>query len=411
MKIIITESQLYNLISEKRKYHNTNVDPSFNQYLNNLLSNFNVDDVFVSFRDNIYVTDINPINIYNTPTGVYTYPLKSFKKYITNDIDEEKFRNLFPYKNQEPFIVFFIINNEFNDNILNSKTPKSKLNSFTRNIIKLYQNNKPVVNLCDKFINNKYKPIGYQTLHNTHNFWRLIHDIIPLLDNSNIKNKKTKITNLCNKINVFGFEDFNGDGFIHPDEPTQAVFFRFKGIGQSFYYSKINPTSRKKTHLFSKLDDSKGDFTNIFNLISSYISEINGATLDIALKKLTNQSHKNKLIFSLLNNENARDRYHNDVVEVSIDHLEPNQIKNYVENITHNFKPYLFTVYNVDGILNKSPINQKDDIIYFLLNDMSQNITNHFEMKNYIEKIILLSKKHISNKKQFNSFINNKFNI
>src|SRR5574343_464491 len=96
MKLIITEQQFKQLINinELRSNPDKNVDPSFNEFFDNLISKFNIDDIFVSFRNSMNVTDVNPNNQYNTPTGFYSYPLKSYKA----DINELKFKNTFNEK-------------------------------------------------------------------------------------------------------------------------------------------------------------------------------------------------------------------------------------------------------------------------------------------------------------------------
>ena len=39
------------------------------------------------------------------------------------------------------------------------------------------------------------------------------------------KSKQNRINLICRKIGVNGFIDYEGHGFIHPAEPSQAVFF------------------------------------------------------------------------------------------------------------------------------------------------------------------------------------------
>jgi len=47
-------------LTEKRSHPETNIDPTFEEYLNKILSSAPIEDLFVSFRKEMYVTDINP---------------------------------------------------------------------------------------------------------------------------------------------------------------------------------------------------------------------------------------------------------------------------------------------------------------------------------------------------------------
>ena len=234
-------------VFEKRSHADTNVDKSFNEFLNDLLAKYNIDDIFVSFRETKDVTDINPNNQYDTPSGFYTYPLRSYKDRITNDISEHKFRKVFPYKSDLDYIYFFIPNNL--DNVLDADTPKEKVIEYAEKIKTIF---KQIVvgELCDDFIlrlNNNSPTLRGK--HNTHKLWYLIYNVAKELmttqtfDSYTKTNTKPIIFNLiCNKIGIYGFADYNGDGFIHTNEPKQAVFFKVKNLGKVFIYEhpKLN---------------------------------------------------------------------------------------------------------------------------------------------------------------------------
>jgi hypothetical protein len=95
VKHIITEGDNKFELDEKRSHPDTNVDQSFNEFFHNLTSKYDSKDIFVSFRDTQNVTDINPKNQFNTPTGFYCYPLSSYD--YDESMSEYEFRGLFPY--------------------------------------------------------------------------------------------------------------------------------------------------------------------------------------------------------------------------------------------------------------------------------------------------------------------------
>ena len=59
--------------------------------------------------------------------------------------------------------------------------------------------------------------------HETHSFWLFLHDISGVLSPNNIRYMFPK---LCREIGIDGFDDDGCEGWIHPNEPCQTVFFR-----------------------------------------------------------------------------------------------------------------------------------------------------------------------------------------
>jgi hypothetical protein len=55
-------------------------------------------NTFISFRDSVNVSFINPKNIYETPTGVYSYPSNNFLTDIKNCNTISEFLQIFPFK-------------------------------------------------------------------------------------------------------------------------------------------------------------------------------------------------------------------------------------------------------------------------------------------------------------------------
>lgn len=233
MKFILNESQ-YNGLDEARKNPATNQDPTLREFVEKVMRIAPLEDIYISFRRTIDVTDVNKHNEFNTPTGVYCYPLSAydFSKSLDN---EQKFRGLFPYASLNPFIHFIVL--KTGNGVLDAKTPKRAINEYVRKIKALYKDIKPIVNLCDLFLANKYSSKYTTPSHPTHLFWLFLYDIVAYLtEGGNMKRRVTRINLLCREIGVNGFVDKLGDGFIHEAEPKQAVFFKLKGIANVYIY-------------------------------------------------------------------------------------------------------------------------------------------------------------------------------
>lgn len=254
---------LESLNLEARSNPELNPKETFQTFMQNLLAKTNFENLFVSFRSNIYVTDINPKNEYETPTGLYAYPLASYftKSQLEGDVTdpnnnklEQNFRERFPYQSDLKYMMFLNVKNI--TNLLTKSTPKEKLDEYVNKINHIYGNITPVHEYCKLFLNNEYQsPYKRTPYHDTHLFWLFLYSIAPYINKGG--QKVTTITNICHKIGVDGFIDRDGEGYIHPAEKRQAVFFRVKGIADVYTYKDIrNPFkplirySRDKKYMF-----------------------------------------------------------------------------------------------------------------------------------------------------------------
>ena len=233
---IISEHQIINairkIVSEARRNPETNIDEKFSDFYNRMIQKAPIENIFISFRDTTHVTDVNPKNIYNTPTGFYTYPLVAFD--IPDNPNEVEFRRKFPFANDKEYINFFMLKNH--DGILTGGTDKTTLDEYVKKIKKLYNGVGEVEKLCDSFIDGSYSSdYNKSPVHDTHLLWLLLYDITKDIQN---KSKQNRINLICRKIGVNGFIDYEGHGFIHPAEPNQAIFFKVKNLGEVFIYEK-----------------------------------------------------------------------------------------------------------------------------------------------------------------------------
>lgn len=349
-------SILKNRLDEKRSHPETNIDPTFEEFLDKILNLGDINDLFVSFREDVFVTDINPTNQYSTPTGVYTYPLASYK--VFPNMKEENFRSLFPYQKNLPYMVFFHLKNR--EGVLDATTDKSVIDIYVRKIQELYSDINPINSLCDLYLNNQYKSSYTDSMHETHKFWLFLHDIVPYIGE---RKNQTKITNLCNRIGIKGFIDYKGDGYIHQAEKRQAVFFRFKGIGDLFYYKRKKTTSNLSILYKRMLSAVKN------NTLDKLISEISGNMNIVDLFNMMSYNQLSKIFI------NAIDK----------DHL----INTILKYNTLSDTLYLSILYysNTEEILNKLGdkfnLMTKTDIINLLikLNDDNKQVLINYILK------------------------------
>jgi hypothetical protein len=161
MKLIISENQFEELIqvetfvNEKRANADTNINETFGQFFTKLINYSRLENIFLSFRRSIDVTDVNPNNQYNTPTGFYTYPLGAYTTEIDNaynkdtkEINEQSFRNIFPYQRELKYMVFFVLKRK--EGVLTKNTPKSELDEYVKRVQKLLLGNYTDENIPDE---------------------------------------------------------------------------------------------------------------------------------------------------------------------------------------------------------------------------------------------------------------------
>jgi hypothetical protein len=82
------------------------------------------DLIFISFRDSIHVTFINPNNTYGTPTGIYTYPWQNyyddkFEKFVKNYLVANAGKNI-PFGSDRKYM--FIYKLKSNQGVFTNKT-------------------------------------------------------------------------------------------------------------------------------------------------------------------------------------------------------------------------------------------------------------------------------------------------
>jgi hypothetical protein len=167
-------------------------------------------DVYISFRS-IKKIGINPQSTYNTPNGIYTYPLSLIWQ---NYFDHRNNSIWVPFALDEPFI--YVIKPKPGTKELDIGSYQD--DDYERDIQKL-KNSKltaPYVDIINKYIDIK----GDYGMF----IWRIMYQITKTIKDGESGNK----ANFWNRIlkTVLGYDYVldTGWGVIHEGEPEQAVF-------------------------------------------------------------------------------------------------------------------------------------------------------------------------------------------
>lgn len=219
-------------------------------------------DIFVSFTE-IEKIGINPRSNYSTPNGIYTYPID----YILDNVRENSVSgavrinvpfagdkpNIFVVKNKRPDSTLFI--SDFNQADYEHYLKAIREIYKNKNNEKLDKNNLPpnikgLIDFINDESNSKYDREEYQHMldastnwiewliwYATNNsrkktfvskFWNITRllAIEPTPKNEGRQRKAAAMNwnNVLRKLGITGVVD-EGNGVIHPAEPTQAVFF------------------------------------------------------------------------------------------------------------------------------------------------------------------------------------------
>ena len=233
-----SNNRVYN-IYEARREADKNKKVSSIDEINEILNSVNIENLFLSFRTDIHAAVINKRTEYQTPVGLYTYPLIYYVN-RKNFSDISRFRDLFPYLSNLPNIIFYTLT-DFSK-IMSVNTDKSvvldKAESILNYVISLKSNDEEVKGLAYEYYEKVVKNIGNNTGYRSDylgysnvyapgvpcaNLWYYIYDMTALVYSSIQRGYSI----LCLKNGINGFIDY-GLGFIHTNEMAQTVFFSDK---------------------------------------------------------------------------------------------------------------------------------------------------------------------------------------
>lgn len=212
--------EIYEIIEARR---NPELNPKISAY--EALKQYKDDpDIYISFTD-VNKIGIKPLSEYNTPNGIYTYPLKEIWKEYRIDIKKSIGKSV-PFAGDRKFIQVLRGKN-LKGFIKDMYSDYTNVN-FDRDIKKIRQLfDKPNIFkstfTLDEIIEEgmsgaKLKsPIGY--------FWNITKSIAFYMRSGN---QTQNWNNILRQLGYDGFGDKSGRGIIHQAEPIQAVFLHKK---------------------------------------------------------------------------------------------------------------------------------------------------------------------------------------
>lgn len=218
-------------INEKRSNSDFNKKKSVNDRINNIITNAKSygDNIFLSFRNNQNVTLINPINHFDTPKGLYTYP---YNDYFDKKLDSEFSISMLPFTGfKKANLLYIYVLDNLDGVITNNDTP-NELKKYYEKLLNLTETPISIKTVIRGYIESNFSNSDYQYLFrkDIDSTWSFFNNEASKLWGLLIKGfNKNQIFLICNKIGIKGFID-SGSGYIHSNETYQAVFFRSKGI-------------------------------------------------------------------------------------------------------------------------------------------------------------------------------------
>lgn len=334
------------------------------------LDSKNINDYYISFTK-IPKLGINPKSIYATPLGIYAYPLKEISELYDWE-NEEDIIVPFPPRHERKYLFIF----KFNGSIL-------ELNKYT-----------------DEDFKNDSKQLftgGFNFNQETPGkaIWELTR--FNAIDEYDIEKDVLKISTNWNKIfrnlgydGVIDYSTNSKDAIIHPQEPTQAVFFDYRYIEIIDMFKYKNIVSEYERVIDSIYDDNLKTFKFFFKKLNN--EEINNIFKICVVKEKYNflkyilDNSKVEWNFELVQNIKILDMLlgHKNL---SIKNLIPEQIAGYIlriknyEEIIKTFKKHGYDIH-ISLAHQISNAFEKED-----LEKIEYYIKNHFEyMVKYIEK-------------------------
>jgi GNAT superfamily N-acetyltransferase len=200
---------------------------------------------FYSFRSDYHTTMINPKNDFDTPTGIYSYPFLDYleKKNIEDKTDIIK---LVPFTGDDPAKYIYEYKLKSFDGIITSKDSLQEVEKYfigLKEYISKYPDGQldKLKQVINSFIDSKY---NLEILKNEYPHWKFRKSPASWLWSLLFKAfpDVNEFRNNSVILGINGFVDF-GDGFIHSNEPYQAVFFKGRSIMESI---DIIPLTKKE---------------------------------------------------------------------------------------------------------------------------------------------------------------------
>lgn len=344
------------------------------------------DNAFLSFTQDVYPRTnrdsvvpkvgtkigLNPLSEYDTPIGVYFYPIKAFWDKIE--------RNRIPFAGSSPHLYIVKANN-YEKLLIGSKYTEE---DFERDLAEL----KSIYPKID--FDSIYNKIDYSyRTHPAQKFWSLTRGLSILFsENGKIKSKQPVIWTQILRRFYDGVVDDAGWGFIHTNEPTQAVIWtkaQFKVVDY------VDRTCRGNVRDYGDLNDKGSNTIDkifIYYIIngkppkgiqeSEFLEKINNLNDNSILRFIINNSHKLENIL--------KDKQHNILVDIILKSQSPTLMYYYVESIM-KYKDVTDEMINLisnnrnffDNFLINTKFNYINDVAYKKILDDKYIAANYVE--------------------------------
>jgi hypothetical protein len=239
---------LETFIQEARKNPDQNPKVSVNARLLDYYSNaktlgYNRKNAFVSFTE-IDKLGINPKSSYNTPLGIYAYPMS----YVLDSVGSHHTMDLLPFSGDTPYANMFSLKGSVSSNIIIAENfSDNDLDKYYQKLYKLY---KAYIPQLGDFINTSFdnaKIPGWAAGR----LWYVTKELAETIS----KGSAPKIWNaIFRKLGIDAFIDDTNLAIIHSNEPTQMVVFNPRIIKDvKRVYNKYSPSYMEQAQNFGSV--------------------------------------------------------------------------------------------------------------------------------------------------------------
>lgn len=384
-------------LKEKRRNPEVNYDhPIFAQIENFIQKNGGDESqYFVSFRNDLNTTLINPKNQFNTPTGLYTYPWENYFKikFIENIKNKVQinFDKVVPFAGQRKYLYLYKLKST--EGILRNDTTYEELIPYVQKLYDLIKDDKQYSqshkDLVKTLIENPQQfliDVRSRHIRNDQPITWLMSQLYKLAnDNPSV------VARLFRSIGVNGLVDY-GSGFIHGNEPYQAVFFRGRDFFEKIDY--IDLSNKKGDIKYIKSDEffNKLSGDQIADLIEDS-DDPDRLIQELLQKNILKTKFSEKLIYSLLYSGSylIRKKVVNNLINNHnlLEDIVKNSFKHQSENISFLIF-FILTYYNEPEKIIDWVISVNRDEIFNDLDNTQLNIilSNENSSDKLIDKLI-----------------------
>lgn len=200
---------------------------------------------------------INPTNTFNTPTGIYGYPLDK-TKHIADFATERPYALVFKPKNPERMLTFF----EYDSNESFYQSDVEKLKDY-------FEQKRGLIYDFSEFEKDARENAKFTTPSAwLWNLTRLLSQFIERQTQARRPDINVKSVFQWSQIlyNILGYEgayDNEGTGLIHENEPFQAVFFRSDAVELLELINKTNKETIHSAGFFIKNNKKRLETNNL----------------------------------------------------------------------------------------------------------------------------------------------------